>query len=349
MVIYHFTGDIMTKKKVFAIVLPIVAAILITAIVLICTLLVPHLAVNKKLAAEKLPAADETALSSPDKIHFLSTGGSDAILLESNGHFALVDAAEDSDNPRGFPDLELEGYEQKVLAYLKKVAADENGKVHLDFVLGTHSHSDHIGGFDTIILDPDVTIDCAYLKPYDAYKIRDYEKEKWDNQEVYDQMKNALKTRNVRVYKPLDTPFTLGNFTITLFNVTDPITTEKVGENDQSLGVLVEKNGTRVFLAGDIDNLSGDEDYLGPQIGKVDLLKVGHHSHNGSSSSGFIKHLAPKICVITNIHEHVNHATLDRFERICHPEKFLTPDKENGVLAVIGDNGQIDCYGQIHG
>ena len=338
----------MTKKKVLAIVLPIVAAILITAIVLICTLLVPHLAVNKKLAAEKLPAADQTALSSPDKIHFLSTGGSDCIILESNGHFAMVDAAEDSDNPRGFPGLELEGYEQKVLAYLKTYAADENGKVHLDFVLGTHAHSDHIGGFDTVISDPDVTVDRAYLKPYDASKIKDYEKVNWDNQEVYDQMVNALNEKNVPIVIPNGTPFALGNFTITLFNTEDPATTKKVGENDQSLGVLVEKNGTRVFLAGDIDNLSGDEKRLAPQIGKVDLLKVGHHSHNGSSTSFFIKNLAPRICVITNIHEHVNHATLARFERICHPEQFLTPDKENGLLAVIGDNGKIDCYGQMH-
>ena len=87
-----------------------------------------------------------------DCIHFLSTGNSDAILLESGGHFALVDAGEDSDNPRGFDWLVFDGHEEDVLAYLKSHAADENGKVHLDFVLGTHAHSDHIGGFDTVIL-----------------------------------------------------------------------------------------------------------------------------------------------------------------------------------------------------
>jgi hypothetical protein len=38
-------------------------------------------------------------------VHFLPTGSSDAILLESDGHFALVDCAEDSDNPRVFPEL----------------------------------------------------------------------------------------------------------------------------------------------------------------------------------------------------------------------------------------------------
>ena len=35
-----------------------------------------------------------------DRIHFLNTGNSDAILLESDGHFALIDAGDSSDNYR---------------------------------------------------------------------------------------------------------------------------------------------------------------------------------------------------------------------------------------------------------
>ena len=340
----------MKKKKILTIVLSSVAALLAVFFAVLFSVILPLVAVDKKMKADALPAVDAQALSAPDKIHFLSTGGSDCILLESNGHFAMVDAAEDTDNPRGFPGLELEGYEQKVLAYLKKVAADENGKVHLDFVLGTHAHSDHIGGFDTVILDPDVTVDRAYLKKYDASKIKDHEINDWDNQEVYDQMVNALNARNVPIISDMsDAPFKLGNFSITLFNTKDPENPKKVGENDQSLGVLVEKNGTRVFLAGDMDNLTGDEERLAPQIGKVDMLKVGHHSYSGSSTRKFVKTLSPRICVITNRHDYVDRNTLARFERLCKPEKYLTTDKENGVLAVIGDNGQIDCYGQIHG
>ena len=117
-----------------------------------------------------LPRAPRN-LSSPDRIHFLKVGTSDAIVLESDGHFAMVDAGEDTDNPRGFANLELEGHEQEVLAYLKEHAAGKDGKVHLDFVLGTHAHSDHIGGFDTVILDPDVFVSRAYLKEYDSSKI----------------------------------------------------------------------------------------------------------------------------------------------------------------------------------
>ena len=309
-------------------------------------ILFPHIMTARLTNGPVLPAAGETA--GTDRIHFLKTGSSDAILLESDGHFAMVDAGEDSDNPRGFSWLDYSGHEQEVLAYLKAHAADAEGKVHLDFVLGTHAHSDHIGGFDTIILDPDVTVGRAYLKTYDSSKIRSYEITQWDNQEVYDQMVSALQTRNVPIVsEPDSTPFTFGNFTITLFNTDDPENALPVGENDQSIGMLLEKEGTRIFLAGDMDDLTGDETRLASAIGKVDLLKVGHHSYTGSTTENFVKTLLPEACVITNDPGSVNNVVVARIVRICHHENIYITGNENGVLAEVGANGNISYYGQI--
>ncbi|MGN0636044.1 MAG: ComEC/Rec2 family competence protein [Acutalibacteraceae bacterium] len=283
-----------------------------------------------------------------DRIHFLNTGSSDAILLESDGHFALVDAGEDSDNPRGFDSLNLTGYEDKVVAYLKQNAAGEDGTVHLDFVLGTHSHSDHIGGFDTVIADSEIVIDRAYLKVYDSSKIKDSEVQNWDNQEVYDQMVSALEGKNVPIVSQPDSePFPLGNFTVTIFNGIDEPTDGKVGENDQSMGVLVEKDGTRIFLAGDIDNISGDETRLAEQIGDVHLLKVGHHGYPLSSSRNWLKTLSPEYCVITNNRNIKNVLILWRIAR-CVNSTILTTNEEDGVLAEIGSSGQISFYNSIH-
>ena len=319
---------------------------ILSSFVALCCFLFPHLVALNVVSRTALPSApDETG---PDRIHFLSTGSSDAILLESDGHFALVDAGEDTDNPRQFAALELPGYENEVLSYLKTNAADENGKVHLDFVLGTHAHSDHIGGFDTILLDPDVTADRAYLKVYDSSKINTYEVEQWDNQEVYDQMVSALHERNVPVVStPDDTPFAFGNFTVTLFNTDDPETTDLVGENDRSFGILLEKNGTRVFLAGDMDDNTGDETRLAPAIGKVDLLKVGHHSHSGSTTKNFVKTLCPSACVITNKRSNADLNTLARIAHNARQNRIYITGNEHGVLAVIGDGGDIAFYGQI--
>ena len=316
-------------------------------IIALCCVLFPDI-VTKRIADRSVLKSAPSEISCEDKIHFLKTGTSDAILLESGGHFAMVDAGEDTDNVRNFDWLDLEGYEKEVVAYLKEHAADENGKVRLDFVLGTHAHSDHIGGFDTVILDPDVTVGRAYLKEYDSSKIKEYEIEQWDNQEVYDQMVDALRAKNVPIVSELDgTPFSFGNFTVTLFNTDDPETDERVGENDRSLGVLLEKNGTRIFLAGDMDNYTGDEERLAPEIGKVDLLKLGHHGYSGSSTSAFIKTLLPEACVITNYKGNFDRKNVANVVRICRHNRFYVTGAENGVLAVVGDNGNISYYGGI--
>ena len=217
------------------------------------------------------PAEGRTA------IHFLNTGGSDAILLESGGLFALIDASEDSGNLKNDPELAYDGYELYVLDYVKRVTGGR-----LDFVLGTHAHSDHIGGFDTLLADPDVTVGRAYLKRYDAANKYDYELG-WDNQEVYDQMVAALAARGVPLIQDLtDAPFTLGEFIVTIFNGEfDPAAGD---ENDNSLGVLVEALGLRAFLGGDMNDYSGDETRLAPEIGQVDLLKAPHHGGEGGAN-----------------------------------------------------------------
>lgn len=282
-------------------------------------------------------------------IHFLNTGSSDAILLESQGHFALIDSGEDTDNPRGLDGLELQGYEDKVLAYLKEHAKGADDKVHLDFIVGTHSHSDHIGGFDTIIADSEIIIDKAYLKQYDSSRIMEKETKNWDNQEVYDQMVNALNKRNIPIIsKPESTPFTFGGFTVTFFNTEDYFPkNKKVGENDQSIGALIERNGTKVFLAADLDNKTGDEKRIAPEIGKVDLLKVGHHSNMLSTSGGWLRSLMPTVCIVTNKAESVVPTTLNNITRIADSTILIT-GQEDGVIAEIGDGGEIQYYNSIH-
>lgn len=283
-----------------------------------------------------------------DKIHFLSTGSSDAILLESNGQFALVDCGEDTDNPRNFPDLEFVGYEDMILDYLMTNAKSKDGKVYLDFVIGTHAHSDHIGGFDTIINSDNVVVKRAYLKEYDESKITENEVVEWDNKEVYEQMINALNNKNVPIISNIeDKSFKLGDFNITLFNTEYDNSGILVGENDNAIGTLVEKNGAKVFLAADINNINGDEERLMDDIGKVDILKVGHHSYSKSTSTPWLKTLSPSVCIVTNEEEKTDKRTLRRITRVAK-SPILTTGGENGVIATIDDNGNINYYNNIH-
>ena len=235
-----------------------------------------------------------------DRIHFLNVGSSDAILLESCGKFALIDCGEDSDNPRGFDGLDLQGYEDFVVRYLNEFCADDNGIVNLDFILGTHAHSDHLGGFDTVIMQDNVRIGRAYLKPYYEDRIDDYEVENWDNLEVYGQTVYALNAKGVPIISELeDVSFELGNYTVTIFNGREAEEGKKVGENENSLAVLVEKDGYRVMLSGDMNNYDGDEDEVGAAVGRVNVLKLGHHGYRGSSTANYVEALSPELAIQT--------------------------------------------------
>lgn len=264
-------------------------------------------------------------------IHFLNTGSSDCIIIESNGHFAMADAGEDTDYPANKPHLKYPGYEDIVCDYLLENCASSDGTVTLDFVLGTHAHSDHIGGFDTVINHPKINVKKAYLKPYDEKNIFIYERLNWDNTEVYEQMKSALISNSVEIVEAFDgLETTLGDFKIKFFNGKNRKHIFKYGENVNSVVTLAECNGFRCLLAGDLNNKVLDEHRLAKQIGKVDILKVGHHGYPYSSSTEWLKALAPKYSVVCNyekkIYPHIKHRLL----KTIHSELYCTADL-NGV------------------
>ena len=214
------------------------------------------------------------------KIHFLNTGHSDCIILESYGKIAMIDSAEDTDFPKDKPHLNLKGYEDIVVKYLLDNFSDENGNVNIEFVLGTHCHSDHIGGFDTVINHPNIFVKTAYLKPYNEQNICRFERVRWDNTEVYNQMLDAIKKNDVELVEEFDEIKTvLGDFNIEFFNGKNRERKIKFGENVNSVGTLVTIGKSRAFLAGDINYKAGDEKRIADKIGNVDLLKVGHHGY----------------------------------------------------------------------
>lgn len=279
-------------------------------------------------------------------IHFLNTGHSDCIIIESNGHFAMVDAAEDTDYPPNKPALKYPGYEREVLDYLYKNCMGADGLVHLDFVLGTHAHSDHIGGFDTVINDDRILIEKAYLKPYIESAINYFERTQWDNTEVYNQMKDALDTKKVPVISDFDsTSFHLGDFKITFFNGSVANRRRKTGENENSVVTLVEYGGCRALLAGDMNRKCGGEKEISKAVGKVDLLKVGHHGYEWSSSKLWLQTLDPDIAVIPNDMQHVHKSVAARIKKFSGAKIYTTVDN-NGVKAVF-KNGKISIETDI--
>lgn len=273
------------------------------------------------------------------KIHFLNTGHSDCIILESYGKIAMIDSAEDTDFPKDKPHLNLKGYEDIVVKYLLDNFSDENGNVNIEFVLGTHCHSDHIGGFDTVINHPNIFVKTAYLKPYNEQNICRFERVRWDNTEVYNQMLDAIKKNNVELVEEFDEIKTvLGDFNIEFFNGKNRERKIKFGENVNSVGTLVTIGKSRAFLAGDINYKAGDEKRIADKIGNVDLLKVGHHGYLYSTSFYWVKKLMPKIEIFCNEMKGVYPDVKYKLKNISHSKLYATMNS-NGIIACFdGEN-----------
>ncbi|MCK6127998.1 MBL fold metallo-hydrolase [Streptococcus halitosis] len=273
---------------------------------LICTLIM----------TAKLSSVDADTISAGDgnRIHFInlkSKSGSDAILLESKGHFALIDMGEDYDFPDGsnprYPDrwgITMDNdqvLEDRLFRHLKQVGVEK-----LDFILGTHVHSDHIGSADEVLKH--YPVDKFYLKRYSDERITTQWR-LWDNLYNYD---NAVKTaleRGVNLIQDIsdnDSHFTMGDMDIQLYNYKNEYDSEgklkKVfDDNSNSIVAVVTVAGKRIYLGGDLDNAEGAEDKLGPVIGKVDMMKWNHHyDATISNTVNFINNLSPSIVVQTS-------------------------------------------------
>ena len=250
------------------------------------------------------------------RIYILPFEYMDAILIESDGHFGMVDSGESSDSPDGsdsrYPvrsgTTVGQGVEDQVTAFMQSMGVTSE---NFDFYIGTHPHSDHIGAAGQIISAFKPA--RIYTPLYDDSMITNPDA-LWDNQYVYDLLVSAAQEAqeeygasfiqrfdesapvNPEDGSAVGNPhFTLGSAQIDIMNTngSDALGTF-VDANCISLGVKVTAGGATAFLSGDINNLCGAEDALASELGHVDFLKLGHHGCNNSNSIGYIKALSPK-------------------------------------------------------
>lgn len=281
-----------------------------------------------------------------DRIHFLNTGCSDCILLESNGRFALVDAGEGNHNPRKY--VSYAGYEEQVLAYLRKVCADAAGRISLDFILLTHDHYDHNGNAEAILRTESIHVDTVYMKEMTPGVLHGYEVNTWRIPETVAAIEAAIRERGFTRVSELPTHFTFGDFSVELFNTVTPAEAmQGEGGNAESVGVKLTKAGYIAFLAADISSSTGLEQLLGDAIGKVNLLKIGHHGYFGSNSASFLKKLSPDVAIVTNTLGKIYPNVKWNLTVSVGAPIYATVNR-NGLIATVTDDGQLHLTENVH-
>ena len=203
-------------------------------------------------------------LESSFAVHFIDVGQADAALVMCSGKTMLIDGgnAEDSN---------------LIYAYLQK-----HSVTHLDYVVCTHAHEDHVGGLSGALTAATVGKVLCPVTSYDT--------------EVFRNFVTKVEACGSRITVPAaGDQFHLGDATVTVLG---PVK-EYDDTNDTSIVLRIVYGETSFLFTGDMESLAEKDLIASGNTLKSTVLKVGHHGSDSSTSYQFLKAVAPKYGVIS--------------------------------------------------
>lgn len=242
------------------------------------------------------------------KITYFDVGQADSILIQTNNENMLIDAGNNSDG-------------SNLVAYLKNEEIN-----NFKYVVGTHTHEDHVGGMDDIIYN--FNIEHFYMPDVIS------------TTKTFEDILDALENKQVRFETPnIDDTFNLGEATIKVIYVGK----DSNNLNNTSIVLKLKYKNAEFLFMGDLEK-DIEKQLLDKDI-KADILKVGHHGSNTSSSKEFIEKVKPSISIISvgnnNKYNHPNKSTLDILNK--NNSRVLRTD-ELGTIIVTSDGFKVNYY-----
>lgn len=242
-------------------------------------------------------------------LHFLDVGEGNAVLLENDGHYMLVDGGVNK----------MSSY---VVAYLKKT-----GVKTLDYVVASHYDADHLAGL------------VGALHVFSVKRVLgpDYEADT----KIYDSFLSALKEQKLEIEHPrLGDQYSFGAAS---FTIEGPVEYGHSDENEDSLALRLVFGNTSFLLAGDAGAESEEEMLEEGVTLDSDVYLANHHGSDTSTSQEFLDAVDPDYVVISsgtdgNDYGHPKAAVLDRISSRSVP--LYRTDMQGEVLA-ISDGKQI--------
>ena len=245
-----------------------------------------------------------------DFVKIMDVGQADAALIYSNGCSAVIDAG-------------LTSSADDISADLKGADIKD-----IDALLITHLHMDHAGALAKIAMS--FPIDNLIIPNRDSSAEAMPTVNEAEKRVVAEKGKVFTATEGMN--------FNIGEFEVTLLAYFPDATKE----NDRSI-ITMAKIGNRKFLfTGDAEKAT-EADVLAEKLNiDCDVLKVGHHGSNSSSTAAFLKAASPKYAAISvgkgNMYSHPSNKTIVALKN-CGAEVYRT-DK-NGDISFYVENGNI--------
>ena len=198
------------------------------------------------------------------KVHYLDVGQGDSIFIElPNNETMLIDAAESYQS-------------ENIINYLKNLNYQK-----IDYVIGTHPHTDHIGGLKDII------------NTFEIGKI--YMPKVVSTTKTYESLLMAIKDKNLKINTAKAGTSIIDTGTLKI-NILAPNNDTYTELNNYSVVTKITYGTTKFLFMGDAEKLSEKE--IKENV-SADVIKIGHHGSNTSSSTNFIKKVNAKYGIIS--------------------------------------------------
>ena len=196
-------------------------------------------------------------------VHFIDVGQADAALVECDGHYMLIDGGNRGDS-------------SIIYSVLKK--ADVS---HLDIVVGTHAHEDHIGGLPGAFNYTSADLTLCPVRNYDSKAFANFEK-------------YADKNGGGITVPAVGDTYILGSARVDILGVNGGD-----GTNNTSIVLKVTYGDTKFLFTGDAEREAEQAILNSGADLSATVLKVGHHGSETSTSYLFLREVAPSCAVIS--------------------------------------------------
>ena len=241
------------------------------------------------------------------KVHYLDVGQGDSIFVElPNNETMLIDAAESYQS-------------ENIINYLKNLNYQK-----IDYVIGTHPHTDHIGGLKDII------------NTFEIGKI--YMPKVVSTTKTYESLLMAIKDKNLKINTAKAGTSIIDTDALKI-NILAPNNSTYTELNNYSVVTKITYGTTKFLFMGDAEKLSENE--IKENV-TADVIKIGHHGSNTSSSIDFIKKVNAKYGIISvGLNNKYN---LPKEETITNWENFGTKiylTSTNGTIRASSDGTNI--------
>lgn len=256
---------------------------------------------------DKIPSASEGEA----RVYFIDVGQGDCqLIVGGNGETMLIDAGESE-------------YGDTVTDFIRRLGIER-----LDYVVGTHPHSDHIGGLRQVI-SSGIEIGCVITPQiHEEYA---------PTTRTYERFLTAIEESGVTLRASKNESFSFGGGTVEI------IQPEYYGDNynNYSCCVIYEFGSVRFLFTGDLEKdmerqlVNRDLDL------SADVLKVAHHGSATSSCYDFLDSVMPKYCVIGCGDSGYNHPNPDVVTRLKEYTSEIYRTDNNGTVTFTCDGSEL--------